>query len=189
MINAAANSTITLAAASGLLGANGKLEIKGAESVTLKVANATDINGAEIIGAKTIIIDSAAAADLSKVKAEEIVINTDVALAGLILAKDANVTFTKAQTAAVVVNGENATINTKEGFSTSLQVDQNSKIVVDTKDITIASLIGAAGKTISFEGSKNVTISGTTTATNIDASALSGKLTIVAVAAACLLIS
>lgn len=180
VINAAANSTITL---TNTTIAVSKLEIKGS-GVTLKVADADAIEAAEVIGAKTIIIaaDTNAAADLSKVKAEEIVIDYVAASNDVIkLAKDANVTFTKAQTNAVVVDGENATINAKEGFSTSLQVDQNSKIVVDTKDITITSLIGAADKTISFEGSKNVTITTTATASNIDASALSGKLTISAV--------
>lgn len=176
VINAAANSTITLASAAVV----SKLEIKGS-GVTLKVANATAIDGSEVIGAKTIIIatDSVADADLSKVVAEEIVIDYVVADGTIELAKDANITFTKAQTEDVVVVGENATINAKEGFSGSLEVKENSKIVVDTKDITIASLEGAAGKTISFEGSKNVTITtAASTASNIDASALSGNLTI-----------
>ena len=111
VINAAANSTITLASGATV----DKLEIKGS-GVTLKVAAATDINNAEIIGAKTIIIDSAAGANLSKVKAEEIVIDYNAGAAGtaaIDLAKDANITFTKAQTTnKVTVEGKNAPIVT-----------------------------------------------------------------------------
>lgn len=182
-IKAAAGSTIELSSTSAAFGAK-ELKIIG-DNVTLKATSA-QLTTTKVTGASKVILTTAATADLSQVEADEIVVDAATTAATTIdLAKDANVTFTKAQTFAVVVDGENATINAKEGFSASLKVNQNSKIVVDTKDIIIASLIGAAGKTISFEGSKNVTITTTTTAaTNIDASALTGELNIVAVAAA-----